>query len=125
MSARTYALHSVCPQPSLEETRRAVNQLKSGKAAGGSGVYPEMLKAGIAAALLWLHTQLCSIWDTGIIPTDWRRAVVFPIWKGKYDTEECNNYRRVTLFSVPDVVLARIFLDSVRQATKSPAPRAV
>ena len=37
---------------------RAVNQLKSGKAPGGCDIYAEMLKAGEAAALLWLHTLM-------------------------------------------------------------------
>ena len=72
-----------------------MNQLKSGKAPGGYGIYAEMLRARGAAALLWLHTHLCSIWNTGIIPTDWRRGVVVPILKGKGDTQECNNYRRL------------------------------
>ena len=56
-----------------------------------------------------------SIWNMGIIPTDWRRGIVVPIWKGKGDTEECNNYRGVTLLSVPGKVLARILLERVRQ----------
>ena len=45
-----------------------------------------------SVAFLWLHTLLCSIWNTMIIPTDWRRGVVVSIWKGKGDTQECNNY---------------------------------
>ena len=50
-----------CDPPTLEETRRAVNQLKSGKAPGECDINAEMLRAGGAAALLWLHTLLCSI----------------------------------------------------------------
>ena len=69
-----------------------MNQLKSGKAPGGCGIYAEMFKAGGAAALLWLHILLCSISNMGIIPTDWRRGVVVRIW-GEVDTQECNNYR--------------------------------
>ena len=48
-------------------------------------------------------------------PTDWKRGVVVPIWKGKGDTQGCNNYREVTLLSVPGKVLARILVDRVRQ----------
>ena len=59
--------------------------------------------------------SFCSIWNTGVIPTDWRRGVVVPIWKGKCDTQECNNYRGVTFLSVPSKVLARILLDRVRK----------
>ena len=59
-----------CDLPTQEETRMAVNQLRNGKAPGGCDIYAEMFKAGGAAALLWLHTLLCSNWNTGIIPTD-------------------------------------------------------
>ena len=104
-----------CDPPSLEETKRAVDQVKCGKAPGGCGICAEMLKAGRAAVFLWLHTLLCSIWNTGVIQTDWRRGVVVPIWKGKGDTQECNNYRGVSLLSVPGKVLARILLDRVCQ----------
>ena len=72
-------------------------------------------RLGEATALLWLHTLLCTIWNTGIIPTDWRRGVFVPIWKGKGDTQECNNYRRVTLLSVPSKVPAQVLLDRVHQ----------
>ena len=95
-----------------------MNQMKSGKARGGCGIYAEMLKAGGAAALLWCHNLLCSILNTtqsGLIPTDWRRGGVAPICKGKGDTQECNNYRGVIPLSVTGKVLARILLDRVRQ----------
>ena len=39
------------------------------------------------------------MWYTGIIPTDWTRHVDVPIWKGKGDTHEYNNYRGVTSLS--------------------------
>ena len=88
-----------CDPPTLEETRRAVNQLKSGKAPGGYGIHAEMLRAGGAAALLWLHT-LCVPFGTrgSSRPTgdgalsflsgreraaDWKRGVFIPILKGR------------------------------------------
>ena len=114
-----------CDPLILEKTRRALNQLKSGKAPGGCGIYALDVQGGGAAALLWLHTLMCSIWNTAIIPSDWRRSVVVAIWKGKGDTQECNNYRGVYILSVPGKVLARIVLDRVRQKLLTPAPRAV
>ena len=61
-----------CDPLMLEETRRAVNQLKSWKVSGGCGIYAELLRAGRATAVLWLHTLLCTIWKKAIIPNDWR-----------------------------------------------------
>ena len=63
-----------------------------------------MLRAGGAAPLLWLHVMFHL--EHGDHPDR-------P--KGKGDTQECNNYRGVTILSVPGKVLARILLDRVRQ----------
>ena len=49
-----------CDPTTLETTRSAVDQLEIGKP-GGCGIYAEMLKAESTAAILWLHTLLCSI----------------------------------------------------------------
>ena len=75
--------------------------------------HAEMLRAGGAAALLWLQYLLYSIWNTGFIPNDCRRGVL--VWKGKRDTQSCNDCSRFTLLSVPGKVLARSLLDRVRQ----------
>ena len=103
-----------CDPPSLEETRGAVKQLKGGKAPGVCGIHAEFLKAGGLAVLLQLHAVLCSVWRTGVIPADWRRGLVVPLWKGKGDRLECSNYRAVTLLSVPGKVFARVLLGRIR-----------
>ena len=97
-----------------------VTRLKLSKAPGICGIYAELLKAGANAeitveisALMLLHAVLCSAWNTGIIPTDWKRGLVVPLCKGKGDRQDCNNYRGVTLLSVPGKVFAPIILDSV------------
>ena len=79
-----------CDRPNLEKSMRAVNHSKRGKTPGLSGIYAEMLRAGGTAAILWLHA-LFSIWNTGIIPTETGRCR--SVWKGKGDTQGCNNYR--------------------------------
>ena len=69
-----------------------MNQLKSGKATGGCGIYAEMRKAGRATALLWLHCVALHL-EHGDHPHRLETGVGVPIWKGKDDTEERNNYR--------------------------------
>ena len=103
-----------CDPPSLEETRKVVKQLKGGKAPGVCGIHAELLKAGGPTVLLHLHAVLCSAWSTGVIPADWRRGLVVPLWKGKGDRLECSNYRAVTLLSVPGKVFARVLLERIR-----------
>ena len=85
-----------------------------GKATGICAIHAELLKAGGNAALVSLHAVLCSAWNTGIIPTDWKRGLVVPLWKGTGDCQDCNNYQEVTLLSVPGKVFAQIILDRVR-----------
>ena len=40
--------------------------------------------------------------------------MVVPIWKGKGDRENCNNYHGKTLLSVPGKVLAHLLLSRLR-----------
>ena len=70
----------------------SVNRLKWCKAPGICGIHAELLKTGGNAVLVSLHAVLCSVWNTGIIQTDWKRGLVVPLWKGKGDRQDCNNY---------------------------------
>ena len=67
-----------CGPPSFVETQAAVNRLKRGEAPGIFGIHAELLKAGGSAALLSLHEVMCSVWSTGIIPTDWKERPCCP-----------------------------------------------
>ena len=103
-----------CDPPEVVETQAAVNRLKWGEAAGIRGIHVELLKAGENAVLVSLHAVLCSAWNTGIIPTDWKRGLAVPLEKGKGDHQDCNNYRGVRLVSVPGKFFDRIILHRVR-----------
>ena len=96
-----------CDPPSLVETQVAVKRLKWSKSPMICGIHVELLKAGGNAVLVSLHAVLCSAWNTGVIPTDWKRGLIVPLWKGKGDRQYCNN-------SVPGKVFARIILYRVR-----------
>ena len=97
------------------ETQAVVNWLKWGQASGICGIHVELLQAGGNAVLVSLHAVLCSAWNTGFIPTDWKSGLVVHLWKGKGDRKDCNNYRGVTLLSVQGKVFARIIIDGVRR----------
>jgi len=76
-----------CYPPSFVETQAVVSWLKWGKAPGICGIHAELLNAGGNAVLMSLHAVLCSAWNTGLIPTDWERCLVVPLWKGKGDRD--------------------------------------
>ncbi|KAG0716601.1 LINE-1 reverse transcriptase [Chionoecetes opilio] len=100
--------------PSLDEVREAVAKLKGGKAADVCNISAELLKAGGEAMIRGLHAVLTAVWQSGTIPPDWKRRLVVPIWKGKGDSQDCNNYRGITLLSVPGKVLAHLLLTRIR-----------
>ena len=84
-----------------------------GTAPGICGIHDELLKVGGNAVLVSLHAVLCSAWNTGIIPMEWKRDHVVPLWKGKGDRQDCNNDRGMMLLSMPGKVFAQIILDRV------------
>ena len=61
-----------------------------------------------------MHGVFTAVWHSGNILTHWKRGLVVPIWKGKGDCQDCNNYRWITLLSVLGKVLAHLLLMRVR-----------
>ncbi len=97
---------------SLAELRETANNLKGRKAAGVCNVRAEILKAGTEAMIHGLHAVLTAVWQSGNNSPNWQRGLVVPIWKGKGCRQDCNNYRRITLLSVPGIILADLLLMS-------------
>ena len=93
----------------------AIKKLKDGRAPGVCGITSELLKAGGQEIAMWLHSVISEVWESAIIPTDWRKGIIVPFWKGKGDRSDCGNYRGITLLSTPSKVFARILLSRIRQ----------
>ena len=91
-----------------------VSTLEGGRAAGVCGVPAKLLKAGGESITRWLRTVIVQVWSTSVVPPDWRRGLVTPIYKGRGDRMDCNNYRGITLLSVPGKVLAHLLLNRIR-----------
>ena len=60
-----------------------MNKVKDGKAAGSDGVHTEMIKAGGDEVLKWLVRLFNACWINGEVPTDWKEAMIVPLYKGK------------------------------------------
>ena len=73
-----------------------------------------MLKAGGKAMIRGLHAVSTAVWHSGTIPPDWKKWLVAPIWKGKGDRQDCNNYHGITLLSVTGKVLAHLLFTWIR-----------
>ena len=100
--------------PHRKEVETALAQMKSGRAAGICGIPAELLSAGGDAVLRDLVAVFHEIWNTSEIPSDWRRSLIVPIYKKKGDPRDCNNYRGISLLSVPGKVFSRVILNRIR-----------
>jgi hypothetical protein len=101
-------------EPSLEEVRKCLTKLKSGKAAGSSGIVAEMLKAGgqLVAEKLWKF--FIKVWDEVEVPKDWENGIIMPLFK-KGDRMDLDNYRGITLMDVVGKVFSGILRDRLEK----------
>ena len=82
------------------EVQVRVGKLKNGKAAGKDEITGEMIK-GIGDRVVDWIWKLCNMTiENGVVPDDWRSALIVPLYKGKGEGTECKSYRGISLLSV-------------------------
>ena len=101
------------PDVTREEVAKAVRRLRNGKAAGEDRIVAELLKNGGEAVIDWLMELMQEVWRTRQVPQEWRNATLIPLFKKK-DRKHCDNYRGISLLSVPGKVLALILLERLQ-----------
>ena len=99
-----------------EEVKRALNEMKGGKAPGMDGVRVEMLKEGGVTTSEWLVRVFNICFMLSIVPVDW---VIVPLYKGKGDVHECSNFRGISLLNVVGKVYGRILINRIRDKTEN------
>ncbi len=109
----------MCEQRVIErvEVEEAIGKMKCGKAAGIDRITPEMVKHGGDAVVEWLIIICDLAWRQGKVPDKWKKAVIVPLHKGK-GKDECNNYRGISLLSVPGKIYGRILTERLMQVTE-------
>ncbi|CAH8650385.1 unnamed protein product [Schistosoma mattheei] len=101
--------------PTTEEIRMAVRQIKNGKAAGPDNIPAEALKSDIEATTSMLYLLFKKIWEEEQVPMDWKEGHLVKIPK-KGDLSKCENYRGITLLSIPGKVFNRVLLNRMKDA---------
>ncbi|CAH8613024.1 unnamed protein product [Schistosoma curassoni] len=91
----------------------AIRQINSGKAAGSDNIPAEALKADVAVTARILHILFNKIWDEEQVPKDWKEGLLIKIPK-KGDLSKCDNYRSITLLSIPGKVFNRVLLNRMK-----------
>ena len=100
-------------KPSKEEIAKAIQ--KNGKAPGPDGIPAEILKADLNTSTQMLYEIFEKVWEEETIPEDWKEGYLEKVPK-KGDLANCNNYRGITMLSVPGKILSRIILQRLIDA---------
>ena len=79
------------------EVRKVVKTSPKGKAAGVDGITTEAIHVCCETGIQWLTTIYQNAWEQRIVPEDWQRAKVVPIWKKKGSKKDCSSYRGISL----------------------------
>ena len=98
--------------PSIDEVKRALKCMNLHKAAGKDRITADMLIYGGDAVINALHRIVCEVWASESVPKDWVDSVIVPVPK-KGDLHLCDNWRGISLLSVPGKVFSRIIVNRI------------
>lgn len=91
---------------------KSLSNLNPHKAPGYDTIPPKVLKATASSIALPLMRLMNTSLSTGVLPTDWKRSQITPVFKAGSRTD-IKNYRPVALTSIICKVLERAVADSV------------
>ena len=87
------------PEPTFDETVKAIRLLKNNKSPGVCNTLPEMLKEGGEDVHLALHRLFLGIWRTEAAPKHFKQDILIPDAR-KGDSSLCATYRTIALQSI-------------------------
>ena len=99
----------------IDMVKKAISKMKSGKAAGPSGIVVEMIKAAGDTGATMIHDLATAIIRDGKVPTDWEQNFTVYLYKGKGDALDRVNYQGLKLTEQAMKILERIVDGLIRQ----------
>src|SRR5678816_967964 len=78
----------------------------------------DRIKSGGEIVIDWIWKLCSKAFMEGIVPRDWRRAVIVPLHMGKGDKGNCRNYRGISLLSVVGKTYNGILVERMRRVTE-------
>ena len=93
--------------PSIQEIKKAIKEMKNGKAPEADGICAELLKAEESLTPTILLKIFHEIWISENMPEDWKAGLIVRLAK-KGDLSDCNNWRGITLLSLTSKVFIKI-----------------
>ena len=107
--------HEPVPRFTKEEVNLAVKAMGNGKALGPECTPSEFWKEIGEVDCEWLAILFNSIKVGNPMPENWRSSYLIPLYKGKGDSRECNNYRSIKLMSHTMKIYERVLNSRLRQ----------
>ena len=95
--------------------KKAISKMKSGKAAGPSGIVVEMIRSAGDVGVNMIRDLATAIIRDGRVPTDWEKSFIICLYKGKGDALDRGNYRGLKLTEQVLKILERIVDGCIRQ----------
>ena len=93
-----------------------LTNLDSNKAQGPDNIHGLVLKKCASALAKPLSIIFKLVYNTGIIPAEWKLAIVVPIFK-KGEKQNIENYRPISLTCISGKVMERIMYDELYSRT--------
>jgi hypothetical protein len=103
---------SAAELPTLKEVIEAVQACRNGASPGVDGIGAPMLKLS-GTMVEWLHRVIVAVWQSGCAPVEWKRALLVALYKGKGERKLTDNYRGISLLSIPGKVYVLILLSRI------------
>ena len=99
----------------IDMVKKAISQMKAGKAPGPSGIVVEMIRAAGDMGASMIRDLAAAIIHDGKVPSDWEQSFIVCLYKGKGDALERGNYRGLKLTEQVMKVLERTVDGLIRQ----------
>ena len=95
--------------------KKAISQMKAGKAPGPSGIGVEMIRAAGDMDASMIRDLAAAIIRDGKVPSDWEQSFIVCLYEGKGDAMERGNYHGLKLTEQVMKVLERIVDGLIRR----------
>lgn len=107
---------------SIDELNVALNTLKTNKASGIDGVFPEFLKAVGLRTKQWLLDFFNEILRTGKLPKLFKVTKVIAVLKPGKEGTDASHYRPISLLSMTYKLLEKLILNRIQETIDTIIP---